>query len=387
MSDGPQPRRVLANRYVLRGLLGQGGMADVELAYDQVLDRQVAVKMLHQRYADDESFLARFRREAQAAASLNHPNVVAVYDTGDEGGRPFIVMEYVPGRSLREVLRREGVTPRRAAAIGIEAALALGFAHDRGLVHRDIKPAQHHGRRRGPGEGRRLRHRARGERRERHADSRRVRDRGLRRAGAGAGPARRRPHRHLRAGLLPVRDAHGTAALLRRFRGRPGLQARVGAPGPAQPAQPRGAASARGGRPHGHGQGPGCALPDRTRAGRRPPARRRGSAGHGAYRRCCLRGHPGADAHGHDRGLRRDAGLGAAGAARRPGAGRLSRVHPRGSGPHRRLCVPRAPHSCSARGRGVPLHGPARRRRHADRGPGRSPQCRATSPSRRRRRA
>ncbi|MGH8930496.1 MAG: Stk1 family PASTA domain-containing Ser/Thr kinase, partial [Egibacteraceae bacterium] len=138
--DG-QPRRVLAGRYVLQGLLGQGGMADVELAFDQILDRQVAAKMLHARYATDPSFLARFRREAQAAASLNHPNVVAVYDTGDSDGRPFIVMEYVRGRSLRDVLRVEEVLPERAAEIVGEAALALHYAHERGLVHRDVKPA------------------------------------------------------------------------------------------------------------------------------------------------------------------------------------------------------------------------------------------------------
>lgn len=133
-------RRVLAGRYALRGLLGQGGMADVELAFDQVLDRRVAAKILHARYADDPSFVARFRREAQAVASLNHPNIVAVYDTGEQDGRPFIVMEYVAGRSLREILNREGVLPERAAEIAGDAALALHYAHERGLVHRDIKP-------------------------------------------------------------------------------------------------------------------------------------------------------------------------------------------------------------------------------------------------------
>ncbi|MDP8970721.1 MAG: Stk1 family PASTA domain-containing Ser/Thr kinase [Actinomycetota bacterium] len=133
-------RRVLAGRYALRGLLGQGGMADVELAFDQVLDRRVAVKILHARYADDPAFVARFRREAQAVASLNHPNIVGVYDTGQEDGRPFIVMEYVAGRSLREILNHEGVLPERAAEIAGDAALALHYAHERGLVHRDIKP-------------------------------------------------------------------------------------------------------------------------------------------------------------------------------------------------------------------------------------------------------
>ena len=136
-----QPSRVLAGRYGLQGRIGQGGMADVELAHDQVLDRQVAVKILHSRYSDDPSFRERFKREARAAASLNHPNMVAVYDTGEEDGRPFIVMEYVAGRSLKEVLQREGVLPQRAAEIAGDAALALHYAHERGLVHRDVKPA------------------------------------------------------------------------------------------------------------------------------------------------------------------------------------------------------------------------------------------------------
>ncbi len=138
---GGPVRRVLAGRYVLRGLLGQGGMADVELASDEVLGRQVAVKILHSRYAHDPAFLERFKREARAAASLNHPNLVAVYDTGEQDARPFIVMEYVAGRSLRDVLRTEGVLPQRATEIAIDAAVALHYAHARGLIHRDIKPA------------------------------------------------------------------------------------------------------------------------------------------------------------------------------------------------------------------------------------------------------
>ena len=136
-----EPNRVLAGRYRLQGLVGQGGMADVELAHDDVLDREVAVKILHSRYSDDPAFRERFKREARAAASLNHPNMVAVYDTGDEDGRPFIVMEFVNGRSLKEVLQREGVLPQRAAEIAGDAALALHYAHERGLVHRDVKPA------------------------------------------------------------------------------------------------------------------------------------------------------------------------------------------------------------------------------------------------------
>jgi beta-lactam-binding protein with PASTA domain/tRNA A-37 threonylcarbamoyl transferase component Bud32 len=133
--------RTLVGRYALRGLIGQGGMADVMLANDEILDRPVAVKILHARYAADDSFLARFRREAQAAASLNHPNIVAVYDFGEDGGRPFIVMEYVAGQSLRELVQSEQVTPQGAVEIVSDAALGLHYAHERGLVHRDVKPA------------------------------------------------------------------------------------------------------------------------------------------------------------------------------------------------------------------------------------------------------
>lgn len=137
---GGRGRAPLSGRYELQGLVGQGGMADVELAHDRILDRDVAVKILHARYAEDPSFLARFRREAQAAASLNHPNIVGVYDTGEDDGRPFIVMELVRGQSQRDLLRSEQVQPRRAVEMTADAAAGLHYAHERGLVHRDIKP-------------------------------------------------------------------------------------------------------------------------------------------------------------------------------------------------------------------------------------------------------
>jgi serine/threonine-protein kinase len=117
-------------------------MADVYVAEDRRLGRQVAVKILHSEYAHSEAFVQRFRREAQAAANLTHPGVVAVHDWGEDDGTYFMVMELVQGRNLREVVRSEGaLLPRRVAEIGVEVAAALSAAHAQGLVHRDIKPA------------------------------------------------------------------------------------------------------------------------------------------------------------------------------------------------------------------------------------------------------
>jgi beta-lactam-binding protein with PASTA domain/tRNA A-37 threonylcarbamoyl transferase component Bud32 len=139
LADGTA--RVLAGRYEIDSVLGEGGMAKVFRGTDKVLGRTVAVKVLAPHFAKDQQFVARFRREAQAAAALNHPNVVSVYDTGSEDGIHWIVMEYVDGRTLKDVIREEGrLLPERAVEIAQSVCMALATAHEKGLVHRDIKP-------------------------------------------------------------------------------------------------------------------------------------------------------------------------------------------------------------------------------------------------------
>ena len=133
---------IINERYELLKRIGRGGMADVFLGNDRLLDRQVAIKMLFPEFAVDPNFVERFRREAQAAANLNHPNIVNVFDWGKHASTYFIAMEYVDGRTLADILRSNGhLTSKQAAEIATEVAAALGFAHAAGLVHRDIKPA------------------------------------------------------------------------------------------------------------------------------------------------------------------------------------------------------------------------------------------------------
>lgn len=141
---------MLANRYEVRNLIGRGGMADVHAGFDTRLGREVAIKILRSELARDPSFLQRFRREAQAAAGLNHPSIVAVFDSGEDSHtdvhgaetvQPFIVMEYVHGTTLRERLTDDGVmSPAEACEIMAQVLHALEYSHRHGIVHRDIKP-------------------------------------------------------------------------------------------------------------------------------------------------------------------------------------------------------------------------------------------------------
>ena len=131
----------LAGRYRLDAEVGHGGMSTVYRAFDTVLERQVAIKLMHREIASDSDQLERFRREARAVAQLNHPHVVGVIDVGEDGSTPFIVLEYVEGETLKDRIRRAGRLPvTEAVAYAIEIARALNAAHARQIVHRDVKP-------------------------------------------------------------------------------------------------------------------------------------------------------------------------------------------------------------------------------------------------------
>jgi hypothetical protein len=135
-------KTLIDNRYELRHPVGSGGMADVFLAHDEVLDRDVALKLLKAQYAEDEEFVERFRREARSAASLSHSHIVPIFDQGESGdGTYYIAMEYLPGGTLKDRIRSSGaLVPRTAAAVTLQIAEALQTAHERGVIHRDIKP-------------------------------------------------------------------------------------------------------------------------------------------------------------------------------------------------------------------------------------------------------
>jgi hypothetical protein len=137
-----ETHRRLASRYRLVRKIAAGGMGTVHAAIDDRLDRPVAVKILHRRLADDQTFIERFKREARAAAALSHPNVAGVFDYGEDGSDHFMVMELVEGADLARVLRKQGsLRPERATRIAAQICAALDHAHGAGLIHRDIKPA------------------------------------------------------------------------------------------------------------------------------------------------------------------------------------------------------------------------------------------------------
>src|ERR1700759_2458675 len=132
---------VLADRYELEELVGTGGMSSVFRAHDRLLDRKVALKVLHQQYSDDDDYVEGFRREARAVAGLSHPNIVTVIDRGEHEDRQFIVFEYVEGENLKRLIERRGPAPvTTALQLGMETARVLSFAHQQALVHRDVKP-------------------------------------------------------------------------------------------------------------------------------------------------------------------------------------------------------------------------------------------------------
>ncbi len=132
---------VIADRYELDELVGSGGMSSVYRAHDRLLERDVALKVLHSHFLSDEEYVERFRREARAVAQLSHPNIVTVIDRGEADGHQFIVFEYVAGENLKELVQRTGPLPvRRAVELALAIADGLAFAHDHGLVHRDVKP-------------------------------------------------------------------------------------------------------------------------------------------------------------------------------------------------------------------------------------------------------
>jgi hypothetical protein len=132
---------MIAGRYELLELVGSGGMSGVWKADDRLLDRTVAIKILHEQFTADEEYVERFRREARSVAQLSHPNIVTVIDRGEDEGRQFIVFEYVEGENLKQLIERSGRLPvRDALLMALQMGRALAFAHDRGLVHRDVKP-------------------------------------------------------------------------------------------------------------------------------------------------------------------------------------------------------------------------------------------------------
>jgi beta-lactam-binding protein with PASTA domain/tRNA A-37 threonylcarbamoyl transferase component Bud32 len=135
------PGTIIDGRYKVLERIGSGGMAEVYLAEDQLLGRQLAVKVLYRHFAEDQEFVERFRREASSAAGLSHPNIVGIFDRGEWNGTYYIAMEYVPGRSLKTIVREQGaLDPATAIDIAVQILRAARSAHKRGVIHRDLKP-------------------------------------------------------------------------------------------------------------------------------------------------------------------------------------------------------------------------------------------------------
>ena len=133
--------KTIAGRYELEEVVGHGGMSSVYRAHDSLLERYVALKILHEQYNEDDDFVERFKREARSVAQLQHPSIVTVIDRGEEEGRQYIVFEYIDGENLKEFVVRKGrLEVREALEIAVDIARALAFAHEHGLIHRDVKP-------------------------------------------------------------------------------------------------------------------------------------------------------------------------------------------------------------------------------------------------------
>ena len=129
------------DRYLIVRSIGEGGMANVYLAHDTILDRDVAIKILRGDLANDEKFVRRFQREALSASSLSHPNIVEMYDVGEDNGTYYIVMEYVDGKTLKQLIKRRGaLTLSECIDIMLQLTDGISHAHDAGIIHRDLKP-------------------------------------------------------------------------------------------------------------------------------------------------------------------------------------------------------------------------------------------------------
>ena len=189
-------------------------MSSVYCAFDTLLERNVALKILHDQYGGDEEYVERFRREARSVAQLSHPNIVTVIDRGEEDGKQFIVFEVIEGENLKELVERGGPLPvRRALELGLQVGRALAFAHGQGLIHRDVKPQNvllnDEGRAKVTDFGIARSLDAVGQ----HRDGHRARHEPLHRARAGSRRADRRPDGHLLVRRRPLRAADRRAAV------------------------------------------------------------------------------------------------------------------------------------------------------------------------------